>query len=112
LKVSDRYRAAQWKLLVHVLEDLRSGRMGITTGCRNVVALRDALEQGTNKLFLPFAAIDSETDHFPLGDVRARWSSSALEREDKERLACEHFYAGAVRDATDKLLPYARQHAL
>jgi len=109
---SDRYRADQWKLLVQVLEDLRGGRMGITEGSRNVVALRHALDQEANELFLPFVAVDSETDHFPLGDVRARWSSSALEREDRDRLACEQFHARAIADATDKLLPYARQHAL
>jgi hypothetical protein len=109
---SDRYRADQWKLLVQVLEDLRSGRVAITEGCRNVVGLRNALNQEKNELFLPFVAIDSETDHFPLGDVRARWSPSALEREDKERFACEQSYAAAIADATDRLLTYARQHAL
>jgi hypothetical protein len=108
----DRYVSGQWKLLVKVLEDLRSTRMGITEGCRNVVALRHALGQEANELFLPFVAVDSETDHFPLGDVRTSWSSSALEREDKERLACEQFHFGAIADAAGKLLPYARQHAL
>ena len=109
---SDRYRSDQWKLLVQVLEELRSGRVGITEGCRNVVGLRHALNQENNELFLPFVGVDSETDHFPLGDVRARWSPSALEREDKERLACEAFYAAAIAEATDKLLTYATQHAL
>jgi Protein of unknown function (DUF2489) len=108
----DRYRTDQWKLLVQVLEDLRSSRVGITEGCRNVVGLRHALDQENNELFLPFVAVDSETDHFPLGDVRARWSPIALAREDKERLACEQFYAAAIAEATDKLLTYARQHAL
>jgi hypothetical protein len=109
---SDRYRSDQWKLLVQVLEELRSGRVGITEGCRNVVGLRSALNQETNELFLPFVAVESETDHFPLGDIRARWSPIALEREDKERQACEQFYAAAVAEATEKLLAYARQHAL
>jgi hypothetical protein len=109
---SDRYRADQWKLLEQVLKDLRSGRVGITEGCRNVARLRHALGEERNELFLPFVAVDSETDHFPLGDVRTRWSPSALEREDKERLACEQFHTAAIGDATDKLLAYARQHAL
>jgi hypothetical protein len=77
-----------------------------------VLGLRHALDEEKNELFLPFVAVDSETDHFPLGDVRARWSLNALEREDKERLACEQVYAAAIATATDKLLTYAKQHAL
>jgi hypothetical protein len=109
---SDRYRADQWKLLLQVLDDLRDRRIGITEGCRNVAGLRHALGEENNELFLPFVAVDSETDHFPLGDVRARWSPSALERVDKERLACEQFYAATISEAIDKLLDYASQHAL
>jgi len=108
----DSYVAGQWALLVQLLEDLQAGRIGITEGCRSVVALRSVLGQETSDLFVSFVAVDSETDHFPLGQSRSGWSPSALEREDKERLACEQFHAKSIGEAASKLLAHARSHAL
>jgi hypothetical protein len=33
---------------------------------------------------LVFVGIDSESDHFPLGDVRRHWSAEALKAKDEE----------------------------
>jgi hypothetical protein len=109
---NDLYLADQWKLLIQVLEELQAGDLGVTHGCRNVVALRAALGEEKNELFTPFVAVDSETDHFPLGEVRNSWSAVALDREDKERLAREQFHAEHIVNAARKLLLYARAHAL
>src|SRR5262245_7042336 len=106
----DRYLAVQWKSLIQVLEELQGGRIGITQGCRNVVALRAALGEEKNALFTPFVAVDSETDHFPLGEVRNSWSVAALNREDKERLACEQLHAEDIANAARDLLSHARAH--
>jgi len=99
-------------LLIQVLEQLQAGRIGVTEGCRNIVALRAALGEEKNELFKPFVAVDSETDHFPLGEVRNGWSAVALDREDKERLACEQLHAEHIANAARKLLSHARAHAL
>jgi hypothetical protein len=39
--------------------------------------------------FLVFTGIESETDTFPLGDVRSRWSAEALAHSDAGRQATE-----------------------
>ena len=102
----------QWQARVEVLEGLVSGAVGITDGCRKVVALGHALDESSNELFLPFVGVDSETDRFPLGGVRERWAAAALAREDKERLATEENYRSFIKDACEKLLSVARRHAL
>lgn len=102
----------EWKALIGVLSDILSGRVGITEGSRRVVDLRDTLNQESNDLFLPFVGVDSETDHVPLGDVRARWSSNALAREDLERARYEQESRPFVVEASEKLLQYAWRHAL
>jgi hypothetical protein len=108
----DRYLADQWTLLIQVLEELQAGRIGVTQGCRTVVALRTVLGEEKNELFTPFVAVDSETDHFQLGEVRNSWSAVALDREDKERSAREQFHADHIANAARKLLSHARAHAL
>jgi hypothetical protein len=39
--------------------------------------------------FLPFVAIDSETDHLPVDRERANWSPEALARKDKDIATAE-----------------------
>jgi len=33
---------------------------------------------------MPIRAVDSETDHFPIGDVRQHWASERLKKMDSE----------------------------
>lgn len=97
-----------WRDLIEVLNALLSERLSVTEGCRRVSRLASDLNQRSNKLFLPFIGVDSETDRFPLGDVRTRWSSAALVREDEERARVENHYKSFVANACTALLPYAR----
>lgn len=81
----------------------------MTEGCRRVSRLVFDLNQRSNKLFLPFVGVDSETDRFPLGDVRTRWSPAALARADEERANVEKHHKSFVANACTALLPYARE---
>lgn len=49
--------------------------------------------------FRIFVAISSETDHLPFGEVRGRWSRSALERADAEIQQLRDDYSDQVRQA-------------
>jgi hypothetical protein len=101
--------AENWRALIEVLNALLSERISLTEGCRRVSRLASDLDQRSNKLFLPFVGVDSETDRFPLGEVRTRWSPEALVREDQERARIEDHYRSFVANACTALLPYVRE---
>jgi hypothetical protein len=101
--------AENWRALIEVLGALLSERISVTEGCRRVSRLAFDLNQRRNKLFLPFVGVDSETDRFPLGDVRTRWSHAALVRADEERASVEKHYKSFVANACTALLPYAKE---
>ncbi len=51
--------------------------------------------------FLLFRAIESETDHLPVGPVREKWAAHALAQEDVKIRAVEnHWRAQALEAAT------------
>ena len=102
--------ADTWRSLVIVLDALLSERIGITEGCRRVVRLRIELGEERSELFLPFVGVDSETDAFPLGEVRELWSPAALVREDKKRSRVEDHYRPFVIKASKELIAYASSH--
>jgi hypothetical protein len=104
--------AVQWKSLADTLEAFQSGRLGVTEASRKVVAIRDALGELSNPLFIPFIAVESETDAFPLGEVRSRWSVQALSRMDAERESAEAFYRPQLIEACGPLMSYSNAHAL
>jgi hypothetical protein len=101
-----------WKALVDVLGDLLGNRIGVTEACRTIADLGRTLGEGDNDLFLPFVGFDSETDSFPLGQVRERWASTVLRAQDEERIRYEELCRPWLLDAARKLLEYASRHAL
>ncbi|WP_267225570.1 hypothetical protein [Dyella silvae] len=56
------------------------------------------------ELFLTFVGVDSETDRFPIGAVRAKWAETALKEIDAERLAAEEFYRDDILQSGRSLL--------
>ena len=99
----------EWQELLAVLHALQSGHVGITDGCRKVAALGGALGERHSELFLPFVGVDSETDRFPLGNVRELWSATGLAKADEERAAVEAHYTPFIMRATDALLKYVAE---
>jgi hypothetical protein len=90
------------------LEALLGCRIGIVEASRLIAASRVTLCQESNPLFIPFVGIDSETDQFPLGEVRELWAPDALVRYDQEReLAEQHFRSFAMQSA-NALLAWVR----
>jgi hypothetical protein len=56
-----------------------AGEVGLVEGCRSLVKLRGALGQEHEVLFIPFIAVESETDHLPIGEAaRLAWNPQAL----------------------------------
>jgi hypothetical protein len=94
------FRRSIHAAVVDAASALVSGHMGVVEAARRLSKLRfDADAEGDDD-FLFFLAIDSETDHFPVGKVRENWSASALAREDALR-------EGYERDAREDAIKHA-----
>ncbi|SRR5579885_2112480 len=102
------YKIECQRLLIDTLEALLSSRIGVVEASRAVCSARSALQQETNPLFTPFVAIESETDQFPLGQVRTLWASEAVARYDQERMLAEQHYSVEAMQSASALLVWAR----
>jgi hypothetical protein len=88
--------------LVQVARDMLENRINLIEGCKKICALRHELSDPENDIFLPIRAIDSETDHFPLGTVRDGCAENYLRRVDEEML---HY----LEDARDDIRAACRE---
>ena len=74
----------QHREMVRVARRILDGSIGIVAGARQITRLRFGSTAENDSDVLVFIAIDSETDHLPLGDVRRHWSAEALRAKDEE----------------------------
>jgi hypothetical protein len=70
--------------LVNTAQLMLTGEMNLLEGTRCICELRFSVGDPENEVFLPIRAVDSETDHFPLGAIRASCSPEYLMRADDE----------------------------
>ena len=103
----EEYVRRQWAELATVLENILHEHIGLTEGCRKVVHVLNNLGERENILSNPFVGYDSESDAYPLGDVRKLWSEEGLANADREREKTEAHYKDWVFDAARKLLEVA-----
>ncbi len=70
---------------VQIAHEVLAGRLGVMEGARSLSALRTQVGVAEfDDDFIVFLAVDSETDHLPLGSVRQYWDPLALARKDAE----------------------------
>lgn len=81
-----------------------AGEIGVIPASRELGYLRHEVDSQLAKVLVTFAAIDSETDALPVGQVRKEWNSDALKRKDKEITEAEDFYRGSAIDAATELI--------
>lgn len=70
--------------IVAVAETMLRGEMHLIEGCRKICNLRHKMNNLNDSEFLHFQGIDSETDHFPLGEFRNKCALEFLRRADAE----------------------------
>lgn len=70
--------------LVAVAAEMLAGSINLVEGMRRICALRFAIEDSENAVFLTIRAMESETDSFPLGAMRSNCSEDYLKRADAE----------------------------
>ena len=93
-KPDEPYRLALQQQITAAAQELLKGSISVTEAARRIIGPAYELGSATDEPFATFLSIDSETDAFPLGTVRERWSQSGLQRQDTERAQ----YELAVRD--------------
>jgi hypothetical protein len=70
--------------LVAVATAMIDGTMNLIEGVRKITALRHDVGNPDDEIFMPIRAIESETDHFPVGAARTQCAPEYLERADEE----------------------------
>ena len=89
------YRETLHSSVVEAAEAVVAGKLSAIEASRLLIGLAAELGAVNDADFRFFLTLDTETDHFPLGTTRERWSTAALRREDAERRRLE----AVVRDA-------------
>lgn len=77
-------QAQQARDLAHAIAD---GKIGVVEGSWKIRDLAFAgadVDDEMRALFMPFVAVTSETDHFPIGEERANWDPDVLREKDRE----------------------------
>ena len=92
------YRMSLYREILDVARGVLDGTVGIVEAARVLAGISFALGVEDEEPFLSFRGIDSETDHYPLGDVRARWNPNALAREDETR----ERYEAKIREGVEE----------
>jgi len=99
---------AEWedlcRQIVAVSTAVIRAQMSLTEGARLLAALSHEVRAADDPGFLTFIAIDSETDRFPVGEVRAKWLPSALPALDAERVQIESRFLETAQRASRQLL--------
>jgi hypothetical protein len=90
--------------VVAICEAILKEEIGIIAGSRRLKSLGHELSGDHDEDFIPFAAIDSETDHLPVDCERRNWSSEALGRKDREIAEAEAFHQDNALAACRKLI--------
>jgi hypothetical protein len=70
--------------LVSLTSSMLAGKTNLIEGVRQVCDLRFAVEDPENEVFLAMRGIESETDTFPLGSMRANCSPEYLKCMDSK----------------------------
>lgn len=84
--------------------DYLEGRAGLVEVARDLCDCAARLRADRDPDFLLFRAIDSETDHLPIGKFREGWASDSLLIKDQEIQDAEAFYRSAATSAAKSLI--------
>ncbi len=92
------------KEIVKTAKGMLSGDIQIIIGCRIIKSLRHQTDRPDDEIFTPFIGIDSQTDHYPLGNVRDLCDPNYLARVDKEMEEFLCFASECIREACCDLI--------
>lgn len=91
--------------VLNTAQKMLDGSLGIVEGSRILADLRHRVaDDERDPDFLPFVAIDSETDHLPVGEAKHHWSETALSEKEEEIQEVEEFYRDEALSACRRLV--------
>lgn len=71
--------------IIEIANKMLKGEINLAKGSREIVSLKNKIEDSENDIFNTFILVDSDTDHIPLDeDIRKRWNQESLKELDKE----------------------------
>lgn len=70
--------------LLEVANSMLGGKIHLIEGCRKICSLRHKVGDADNQIFIPIRGVESETDHYPLGDARKICDQDYLKKIDAE----------------------------
>src|SRR5262245_38293017 len=95
---------------LEVARAIRSGRIGVVEGSRRLIALREGVESpALEELFSPFDAIDSQTDHLPIGDQLGLWAPDVVATKRAQLAEAESVHRQTALDACAALIECLEQ---
>jgi hypothetical protein len=98
------YLASLHRHIVAAAAGALDGTLSVTEAARALTAIGHELRLSYEQPFLLFVGIASETDEFPLGEVRDRWNPAKLVELDAERSVYENRVRPRVVAACEELL--------
>jgi hypothetical protein len=98
------YRAGVRAEMLRLAKQLLSGELSVVAAARALKPFRYAVEPEVADILEVFVGIDSETDSFPLGEVRQGWNPESLKREDMKLAVAERFWHERAMDAGARLV--------
>ena len=70
--------------LIELATLILKDEINVIEAIRKICNLRFQIDDPENEFFLPFIAIDSDTDHYPVGNMRANCDEGYLKSMDIE----------------------------
>lgn len=85
--------------LVNTASEMMAGTIDVITGTRELNRLRKQGDLPMSHAFEVIEAVESETDQYPVGNVREQYSPDLLARLDAWAAACIERATPSLRDA-------------
>lgn len=79
------------------------GEESVIEGSRKMLQYQFWMKEEENGMWTIFRVVDSDSDHLPIGAVRAHWNLQALELKDREIAKIEQFYRDQVQSAASRI---------
>jgi hypothetical protein len=96
-------QAENEKALLAGAKAFLAGQAGVIETARALLGLRNVRPE-LNDSVMTFVGIDSETDTFPLDEVRKLWAPDALARLDPKIAADTEHYREYIRKACEQIV--------
>jgi hypothetical protein len=98
------YQGELQRRIAEVARNVVEERTGIAEAARVITGLAFELGADADEVFGVVRGVEAETEAFPLGGARDRWSAAALAREDAARSGYESRVRGRMMESCAKLI--------